>query len=124
MAKKKEKKAAKDMSVVIDGVKYVPAPECPEKPESDCLMVTRVDVYPVKSCLMDHTKAMVNIVLNYQLILRGLRVMDGVNGLFVSYPNDPFYKGEDFRSIVCPCTKELLRTIEAAVLEKYHEEVK
>ena len=41
------------------------------------------------------------------------------NGLFVGYPLDPFYKGDDFRSIVFPITRELREHIENCVLEKY-----
>ena len=135
MAKKKlaKKKSTEPknavMSVVIDGVEYVPAPACPQEPEpaeDDCLRVTHVTVYPFKLSVdkSNHIRGVAEIVLNDQLIVRGLRVMDGVNGLFVSYPNDPFYKGEDYRSIVCPITKQLLRVIEKAVLTKYQEAIK
>ena len=117
------------MSVVIDGVEYVPAPACPQEPEpaeDDCLRVTHVTVYPFKLSVnkINHIRGAAEIVLNDQLIVRGLRVMDGVNGLFVSYPNDPFYKGADYRSIVCPITKQLLRVIEKVVLTKYQEAIK
>ncbi len=135
MAKKKlaKKKSTEPknavMSVVIDGVEYVPAPACPQEPEpaeDDCLRVTHVTVYPFKLSVdkSNHIRGVAEIVLNDQLIVRGLRVMDGVNGLFVSYPNDPFYKGEDYRSIVCPITKQLFRVIEKVVLTKYQEAIK
>ena len=135
MAKKKlaKKKSTEPknavMSVVIDGVEYVPAPACPQEPEpaeDDCLRVTHVTVYPFKLSVnkINHIRGVAEIVLNDQLIVRGLRVMDGVNGLFVSYPNDPFYKGADYRSIVCPITKQLLRVIEKVVLTKYQEAIK
>ena len=140
MAKKKlaKKKSTEPknavMSVVIDGVEYVPAPACPQEPEpaeDDCLRVTHVTVYPFKLSVdkSNHIRGVAEIVLNDQLIVRGLRVMDGVNGLFVSYPNDPFYKGEDYKgedylSIVCPITKQLLRVIEKVVLTKYQEAIK
>lgn len=126
MAKKKlaKKKSTEPknavMSVVIDGVEYVPAPACPQEPEpaeDDCLRVTHVTVYPFKSVdKSNHIRGVAEIVLNDQLIVRGLRVMDGVNGLFVSYPN--------YRSIVCPITKQLLRVIEKVVLTKYQEAIK
>ena len=133
MAKKKlaKKKSTEPknavMSVVIDGVEYVPAPACPQEPEpaeDDCLRVTHVTVYPFKLSVdkSNHIRGVAEIVLNDQLIVRGLRVMDGVNGLFVSYPNDPFC--EDYRFIVCPITKQLLRVIEKVVLTKYQEAIK
>lgn len=83
----------------------------------DCLAVTAVQVFPDEQ--LGSIKATATVVLNDQLQIRGLRVIDGSNGLFVSYPVDPFYKGEDFRSVVCPITRQLREHIENCVLEKY-----
>lgn len=86
----------------------------------DCLSVTNVQVFPFKEGpSLGHMKGMATIVLNDQIQIRGLRVMEGENGLFVGYPNDPFYKGEDYRSICCPITRQLREHIETCVLEKY-----
>ena len=87
--------------------------------------VTKVDVYPFNEGInMGRTKAIANIVLNDQIQVRGIRVMDGENGMFVGYPVDPFYKGEGFRNIVFPITSELRHHIEKSVLEKYDEATK
>lgn len=86
----------------------------------DCLAVTQVRVYPFKEGpSMGRIKGYANITLNDQFHLRGLRIMEGENGLFVAYPNDPFYKGEDFRSLYFPVTRQLREHIENCVLEKY-----
>lgn len=86
----------------------------------DCLSVTHVEVFPFnEGASMGHMKALATIVLNDQLLIRGLRVMDGENGLYVGYPNDPFYKGDEFRSLVVPMTRQLREHIENTVLEKY-----
>lgn len=84
----------------------------------DCLAVTRVDVFPFKESL-GSMKALATVTLNDQLQLRGLKVQDGCNGLFVAYPCDPFYKGEEFRSLVAPVTRQLREHTENCVLEKY-----
>lgn len=87
----------------------------------DCLAVTQVQVFPFKEGpSMGHLLGLATIVLNDQFQVRGLRIMDGENGLFVGYPNDPFYKGEDFRSVCFPITRQLREHIENCVLEKYH----
>ena len=86
----------------------------------DCLAVTQVQVFPFKDGVnLGHIKGLAQIVLNDQLVIRGLRIMDGLNGLFVSYPIDPFFKGDDFRTIVNPITRQLREHIENCVLEKY-----
>lgn len=88
----------------------------------DCLSVTNVQVYPLKEDpFMGKMKGIANIVLNDQILIRGLRVMDGENGLFVGYPMDPFFKGEDLRCIVQPITRKLRENIENCILEKYQE---
>ena len=86
----------------------------------DCLAVTQVQVYPFKETpSMGHVKGLASVVLNDQFQIRGLRIMEGDNGLFVGYPVDPFYKGEDFRSLCFPTTRQLREHIENCVLEKY-----
>lgn len=90
----------------------------------ECLAVTNVQVFPFKEGpSLGHMKGLATVVLNDQMLIRGLRVMDGENGLFVGYPNDPFYKGEDFRSICNPITRQLREHIENCVLEKYQAAV-
>jgi len=92
----------------------------PESPAFDCLAVTQVQVFPFKEGVnLGHLKGLAQIVLNDQLVIRGLRIMDGVDGLFVSYPIDPFYKADDFRTILNPITRQLREHIENCVLEKY-----
>lgn len=92
--------------------------------ENDVLRVTQVKVFPFKEGpSMGRIKALATVVLNDQLHLRGLKVMDGKNGLFVGYPVDPFYKGEEYRSIFSPITRELRDEIETKVLEAYMDEI-
>lgn len=91
-------------------------------PAFDCLAVTNVQVYPFKEGpTMGHTKGLATIVLNDQFMVRGLRIMEGEYGLFVSYPMDPFYKGEDFRYLCNPFTRQLREHIENCVLERYQQ---
>lgn len=87
------------------------------------LQVTHVQVYPLKEAL-GKTKALARVVLNEQMQLTGLRIVEGSMGLFVSYPNDPSYKGEDYRSLFYPITKELREHVEIIVLRAYEEALK
>lgn len=94
-----------------------------ENKQFEQLQVTQVQVFPFKeSVSMGHIKGLASVVLNDQLIIRGLRVMEGENGLFVGYPLDPFFKGEELRSITNPLTRALREHIENVVLEKYQAE--
>lgn len=96
---------------------------CPDS-GFDCLAVTNVQVFHFRADVnLGPVKAMAKIVLNDQLVIRGLRVMDGENGLFVSYPLDPFFKGDGVRSVCNPITRQLREHIENCVLEKYQATV-
>lgn len=88
----------------------------------DCLSVTKVMVFPFQNTI-GNIRAIAQIILNDQLVIRGLRVMDGVNGLYVSYPVDPFYKGEEFKNVCNPTTKALREHIENCVLEAYQNAI-
>ena len=99
--------------------------EHPTNSQFDVLAVTNVKVFPFKDSVnLGHMKGMAQVTLNDQFVINGLRIMDGENGLFVSYPTDPFYKGDDLRSVCFPITRQLREHIENCVLEKYMEIVK
>ena len=87
------------------------------------LTISNVQVYLIKEP-KGKLRAMARIVLADQLQLTGLRVYEGVRGPFVSYPNDPAYKGEDYRQIYHPLTNDLRVAIEKAILAEYETAVK
>ena len=94
----------------------------------DCICVTDVRISPIKQIEgLTHTKALAEIVFNDQLLIRGIRVVEGENGLYISYPY-PFHPtaGEDGqqRSSVFPITNVLRDHVEAVVIEKYQDVVK
>lgn len=91
----------------------------------DCLAVSDVRIFPFREGpSLGHIKGLAEIVLNDQFIVRDIRIMDGENGLYIAYPLDPFYKGEDFKSICNPITRQLREHIENTILEKYTEMMK
>lgn len=84
--------------------------------------VTAVKIFPFKdSPSLGRIRGMATVELNGAIRIRGLRIMSGDDGLFVGYPVDPFYKGEEFRYVVDCCDDEVRQDIEKAVLAKYEE---
>lgn len=82
--------------------------------------VTDVKVTPV-STGSAKLRAIASVVIGDHLQCKGLRVLDGVNGLFVGYPVDPNHNGDDYKSILFPVTVALRDAIEEAVLTQYHK---
>ena len=85
----------------------------------DCLSVTSVNVVlPKDTDNRNHVLAYASVVLNDQIMLRGLKVMDGDNGVYVAFPVG--YGGDEYRSWFFPLTKALREHVQNCVLEKYH----
>lgn len=92
-----------------------------QQPAPDTITVTDVQI-EINSYKGENViKGVATVVLNGCFMFRGLRIMDGVNGLFLAYPIDPLYKGEDFRFICQPTTRRLREHIEDTVLTKFTE---
>ena len=64
------------------------------------------------------TLALVNITIDDEFVVSGLKILEGANGLWVAYPNRKDAKGE-YRDIAFPITKEARQTIQDKVLAKY-----
>ncbi len=66
-------------------------------------------------------KAFVDIALNESLLLKGLRIVEGRNGLFVSMPRE---KGKDNRwyETVHPMSKQIKAQISQAILSVYNNQ--
>lgn len=124
MAKDKEIQAFD--CLVVSEVKVIPFKEGPRIMQAfDCIAVSEVDAFPFKEGpSLGHLKGVAQIVLNDQMVIRGLRIMEGENGLFVCYPVDPFFKGDDFKYIASPITRQLREHIENVVIEKYKKIMK
>ena len=60
-----------------------------------------------------------SVNLNGCFAVRGVKVVDGSNGPFVSMPS---YKGRDgYRDVCFPCTKEFHQQFHRAVLDAYQQ---
>lgn len=86
------------------------------------LELTKIEVFPFKEGQrLGHLRGLATVTFNDALAVRGLRIMDGEYGLLVGYPLDPFYKGEDFRSIVYPTEGTFRQYVEDKVLDEYRK---
>ncbi len=79
-----------------------------------------VKIYPKKNP-DSSILAYAAVTLNGCFAVRGLKVVDGRKGLFVSMPNQQV-KGE-YKDICFPCTKEFKREFDRAVLDAYQQQV-
>ena len=82
------------------------------------LKITNLQVFPIREP-KGKLRAYARVLLEDQIQLTGLRVYEGAKEYFVSYPNDPGHKGEGYRQLFYPVTRELREHIEKSVLQEY-----
>ena len=95
-----------------------------KKKEPKKLEITQVQIFLFNRTDLGNIKGLATITIEDQFVIKGLRIVDSINGLFVGYPCDPFFKGEEngekqFRNLCFPITRELREHIENKVLAKY-----
>ena len=67
-------------------------------------------------------RAIVSVTLNEKFVVHDVRIIEGINGLFVAMPSKRTPNGE-FRDIAHPINVEARQEIERAVLGAYASEV-
>ena len=88
------------------------APECEAPP-------TQVDVQIHALHASGSVLADASVNLNGCFAIRGVKVVQGSNGPFVSMPS---YKGRDgYKDICFPCTKEFRQEFHQALLDAYQQ---
>lgn len=81
------------------------------------MVVTDVKVFPVAE---DKLKAFASIVLDDCFVVCDIKIIQGVNGLFVSMPSKRRKNGT-FRDIAHPLNSETRRMLEERIIDKYRE---
>lgn len=67
-------------------------------------------------------KAFVNVTFDNKFVVRGMKVIKGANGYFVSMPSRRMPDGS-FRDIAHPITNDFREAIEKVILDEYHRKV-
>lgn len=68
-------------------------------------------------------KAIVSVTLDNMLVIHDIKVIEGVEKMFVAMPSRKNAEGE-YKDIVHPITSQLRETLQTAILEKYEEALK
>jgi len=81
-----------------------------------------MDITEVNITLRDEEKlkAFVNVTFDDVFVVRGMKIIKGLNGFFISMPSRKMPDGS-FRDIAHPITNEFRELIEKVILEKYDE---
>ena len=83
-----------------------------------------MDITEINITLRDEEKlkAFVNVTFDDVFVVRGMKVIKGVSGYFISMPSRKMPDGS-FRDIAHPITNEFREFIENSILEEYKKMV-
>ncbi|MDD3906230.1 MAG: SpoVG family protein [Candidatus Omnitrophica bacterium] len=65
------------------------------------------------------TKAFADIALDESIIIKGVRIIEGKDGLFVSLPREEGRDGKWYNTVV-PLSREIKEMLDTTVLEAYN----
>ena len=82
------------------------------------MKITRIT--PLKNDSGGKTAAFFDIQTNDGIIIKGFRIVNGSNGLFVSAPNDKGKDGKYYDNVILP--KEMKSEVEKMALEEYNNQ--
>ena len=71
----------------------------------------------------DRLKGFANVTFDSSFVVRGMKIIEGNEGLFVSMPSRKRSNGT-YQDIAHPINRQMRDLIEASVLKAYEEEVK
>lgn len=84
------------------------------------MVVTDVRIKKITEEKFGRLKAYVDITLDSCLVIHGLKLMEGENGLFVAMPSRKMFNNE-YKDIVHPISSELRKHITEVIITKYNE---
>jgi len=67
-------------------------------------------------------KAVVSVTFDYAFVVHDVKVVEGMNGIFVAMPSRKTPEGE-YRDIAHPISAAAREVIQQAVLKAYHEAI-
>jgi stage V sporulation protein G len=67
----------------------------------------------------DKAKAMASCLVSNAVMITGIRVVEGKNGLFISMPQKKNAKTGDFSDIAFPISKEMREELSRSVLDEF-----
>ena len=86
------------------------------------IKITDVIVFPTKTTnLKSKIKAFAKVILNDQFTISGIRVIEGIHGPFIGFPQE--YNKDDSKhyDICFPTTSELRSYISSQILDQYSQ---
>ena len=83
-------------------------------------MKIKAQIYKVDEFNYKNIRAIVDLTLEDCFVIKGIKLIEGKNGLFMSMPNQKNKNGE-YKDICFPITAEFRQQIIDEIMKKYNE---
>lgn len=87
------------------------------------LSITEVQIWPVRDPEGPRIKAMATITFNNTLRVNGLRIIEGIKGLFLSFPSQKKPGSDQYFPLFYPISRSTADEIQDKVIERYKDMV-
>lgn len=67
---------------------------------------------------MGSLKAFASLTIDDSLVITGIKLVEGKNGLFINFPQ--YKSGDEYKDVVFPLTKELRDNVTKLVVDEYN----
>ena len=84
--------------------------------------VTKIEIYPLAQP-KGKTLAFGKVTLNHDLVIDGIKIIDGSKGLFVGMPSRKAEGSNNYNDIAFPITKELRKAIQETAVSEYKTKI-
>lgn len=68
---------------------------------------------------MGNLKAFASLTIEDKIVITGLKLVDGKNGMFINFPQ--YKSGDEYKDIVFPLNKELRDKLTKLVIAEYNK---
>ena len=68
---------------------------------------------------MGNLKAFASLTIEDKIVITGLKLVDGKNGMFINFPQ--YKSGDEYKDIVFPLNKELREKLTKLVITEYNK---
>lgn len=83
------------------------------------IVMTEVQIWPVRNADARRVKAMVSITFNHTLRVNGCRIIEGAKGLFLSYPSEKKPGSDQWIPLFMPLDRTISNKINDEVIDRY-----
>jgi stage V sporulation protein G len=91
----------------------------PSDRTSSALVLTDLQIWPVRNSESSRVKAMASLTFNGALKVNSCRIIEGSKGLFLAFPSDRRQGTDQFFPICSPINREIGDKVQKEVIQKF-----